>query len=338
MKPPPKNAADDVAITTGEDASLPLTAEESALIEEAFNAQLARNKALLDEIVFILQQRLLESGIKVHEVDGRVKKIDSVLGKCERKGVRDIGLLTDVVGGRVVCLFRSDMSRVAALLMANFDIVSVDDKLTDAGPLGYQSTHYVCQLPARYSGPRYENTAGVKFEIQVRTLCMHAWAAVSHHLDYKGDWDVPSDLKQALNALGGLFYVADNEFEQFYSARQKSKADAEKTVARDEEQELNLDTLTSYLKQKFPDRTQSSSDGISKLVKELKSYGYKSVQDLDKAMSRGDKAFQSFEDRHPPSSGRFAAEGVVRVTDRIVHDRRSIGLHHKKFQHLVKPE
>lgn len=36
------------------------------------------------------------------------------------------------------------------------------------------------------------------FEIQVRTLCMHAWAVVSHYLDYKGDWDVPADLKLSL--------------------------------------------------------------------------------------------------------------------------------------------
>jgi hypothetical protein len=41
---------------------------------------------------------------------------------------------------------------------------------------------------------------------------MHCWAAVSHYLDYKGDWDVPVDLKRALSALSGLFYVADNEF------------------------------------------------------------------------------------------------------------------------------
>jgi putative GTP pyrophosphokinase len=262
-----------------------------------------------------------------------------VLDKCERKGVRDLESLADVVGARVVCLFRSDMSRVAKVLEANFDVVSVDDKLTDAGPLGYQSTHYVCELPGRYSGPRYENTAGVKFEIQVRTLCMHAWAAVSHHLDYKGDWDVPKELKQALSALGGLFYVADNEFEQFYSARQKSKREAEQSiVADDEEQELNLDTATSYMMQKFKDRKQYGSGSLSKLVKELKAYGYKTILDVDKMIDRGEEAFRAYEKKYPPASGRFSAEGVVRVTDRIVHKRKTGEVWESEFVRLVRPE
>ncbi|KRP90905.1 hypothetical protein AOQ72_34665 [Bradyrhizobium yuanmingense] len=321
-----------------EEASRSLTANERELIGRSFGAQSVRDKALLDEVVFILEQRLTESGIKVHEVDGRVKKLDSVLSECERKGIRDIGSLTDIVGARVVCLFRSDMSRVAELLKSNFDVVSVDDKLAAVGPLGYQSTHYICQLPAHYCGPRYESTAGVSFEVQVRTLCMHAWAAVSHHLDYKGDWDVPNELKQALSALGGLFYVADNEFEQFYSARQKSKIDAEKAVTPKQEQEINLDTLASYLKQKFPDRKHYSSTSTSRLVKELKSFGYTSIQDLDKMIGRGDEAFRAYEVKHPPDSGKFSAEGVVRVTDRIVHDRPVRGTLHRAFVHLVKPE
>jgi putative GTP pyrophosphokinase len=231
-----------------------LTMVDRDRITEALAAQSIRNNSLREEIIFILQQRFSEANIKVHEIEGRVKKIESVLAKCERKGSRDHNTLTDVVGARVVCLFRSDMSRVAEVLKANFEIVSVDDKLSEAGPLGYQSTHYICKLPNRYKGPRYENTAGVEFEVQARTLCMHAWAAVSHHLDYKGDWDVPQELKQALSALGGLFYVADNQFEQFYSARIQSELEAAKKPNVDEVQEINLDTMKSYLERKFPSR------------------------------------------------------------------------------------
>lgn len=334
-----KDLENKKAIEVDEGDSRPLTVEERDKIIAAYSAQALRNKALLEEIVFILEQKLSDSGIKIHEIEHRIKQIDSVLDKCERKGIQDHNLLSDIVAARVVCLFRSDMTLVAEILKANFEIIKIDDKLSDGGPLGYQSTHFVCKLPSRYTGPRYENTAGVEFEIQVRTLCMHAWAAVSHHLDYKGDWDVPEELKRALSALGGLFYVADNQFEQFYSARAQSKTDAEEKIGPENDQELNLDTVTSYLKQKFSDRVQSSTTDISKLVRELKSNGYRTIQDIDKMVSRGEDAFRKYEESHPPRSGRFFSTGVVRVTDRIVNRRRS-GIRNQveAVLHLVKPE
>jgi putative GTP pyrophosphokinase len=230
------------------------------------------------------------------------------------------------------------MLHIEEILRTNFDVLGVDDKLSDGGPLGYQSTHYLCKLPPRYKGPRYDNTAGVKFEIQVRTLCMHAWAAVSHHLDYKGDWDVPEDLKRALSALGGLFYVADNEFQQFYSARQKSKTEAEQQTRPEKRQELNLDTILPYLSLRFPERRKPSSASASKLVRELKGYGYETIADLENVLDRGADAFREYERRHPPTGGRFVTEGVVRVTDRIVHDRKSVLPTHSDVLHLVKPE
>src|ERR1700753_2541962 len=110
---------------TTESGSRRLSAAEKNQITEALNAQSIRNKALLDEIVFILQQRLSESKIKVHEIESRVKEIDSVLDKCERKGIQDHNLLNDVVAARVVCLFRSDMSRVAEVIRDNFTVISV---------------------------------------------------------------------------------------------------------------------------------------------------------------------------------------------------------------------
>jgi ppGpp synthetase/RelA/SpoT-type nucleotidyltranferase len=89
----------------------------------------------------------------------------------------------------------SQNERFAELLM----------QLADTAVVGYLSIHYTCRMPDRYLGPRYELTSGIVFEVQVRTLCMHAWATVSHYLDYKGDWDVPAELKRSLSALSGLF-------------------------------------------------------------------------------------------------------------------------------------
>jgi putative GTP pyrophosphokinase len=300
------------------EGSRTLTVEDRNRITEEYQKHGNRNQALLEEVVFILRQRIQSSGIKIHDIEHRIKKISSVLDKCERKGSQDHNEMADVVGVRIVCLFRSDMSRVSELLMTNLDVISVDDKLSTDGPMGYQSTHYICQMPAQYKGPRYENTADVRFEIQVRTLCMHAWAAVSHHLDYKGDWDVPDELKRALSALSGLFYVADNEFEQFYAARLQSK-ESLKTEARPlKNREINLDTMTLYLAGRFPDREQSNEGQVSEIVQEVKAAGYTSIVELDRDISKAALAFSELEKANPPTNGRYITVGVVRISLRLV--------------------
>jgi putative GTP pyrophosphokinase len=181
-------------------------------------------------------------------------------------------------------------------------------------------------MKKEYSGPRYERIGDLKFEIQTRTLCMHCWAAVSHYLDYKGDWDVPADLKMALNALGGLFFVADNEFEQFYSARAASLTRAETAVAtqRSESTEINLDTVTAYLESKFPDR--ESATEVSELVQELKAGGYNDMGQVDRDIDRATQALAKYENsvqfRQNARSKKnyFARTGAARISLSLVSD------------------
>jgi ppGpp synthetase/RelA/SpoT-type nucleotidyltranferase len=297
-----------------------LSAAQLADIEQAYRNAEANYKALLEEVAFILQDKIAAADVRTHGIEKRLKSLSSVENKCRSKNIADIGMLVDIAGARAICLFRSDMSKVGEIIHANFDVQSVDDKISNDGPLGYMSIHYVCKMPERYTGPRYENTRNLQFEIQVRTLCMHAWAAVSHYLDYKGEWDVPEELKRALSALGGLFYVADSEFEQFYAARVASKSEAEKTAAWKEDQEINLDTMSSFLVQALPDRNHSDVPAISLLVQEIKRAKYRSMREVSSDVARGRAAFEAYENKHPPSTTRrYADVGVVRATLRIVN-------------------
>lgn len=297
-----------------------LTANQIGDIRAAYRQLTPRNVALLDEVLFILRGRLEAAQIKIHALEGRIKEEESFVSKCIRKNLTASDEIPDVVGARVICLFRSDMERVQSLIQSNFDVLATDDKLaTDNSPLGYVSVHYICKIPQKYTGPRYENIAGVAFEIQVRTLCMHCWAAVSHYLDYKGDWDVPTDLKRALSALSGLFYVADTEFEQFYAARLSSFQKAEQTPQPAQATEINLDTVRAYLEARFPDRRQSGA--TSSFVQQLKEAGYTSIAQMDRDISRVEKAFTRYEAEHPPTSGgRFLAVGVARLSLRLASE------------------
>jgi GTP pyrophosphokinase len=203
----------------------------------------------------------------------------------------------------------------------NFEVVNVDDKLEAVeSPLGYMSVHYLCKMPEKYTGPRYERTRNIIFEIQVRTLCMHCWAAVSHYLDYKGEWDVPTDLKRALSALGGLFYVADNEFEQFYKTREASRK-APKAVGAITD--INLDTIEEFLLRKFPDRRQTESLLRSDLVRDIKSAGYTSLDEVEREIDRALGVFLRYEkEAFPEDSGRrFYDVGAARSALYIASDR-----------------
>ena len=125
---------------------------------------------------------------------------------------------------------------------------------------------------------------------------MHCWAAVSHYVDYKGDWDVPGNLKMALSALGGLFYVADSEFEQFNVARIESKKSAEQhSGSRGETSEINLDTVTALLEKLYPDRAKVLPAKMSELVRELKAAGYTSMDKVREDLISGENDVKDWE-------------------------------------------
>jgi putative GTP pyrophosphokinase len=183
-------------------------------------------------------------------------------------------------------------------------------------------------MKPEYTGPRYEKIGDLRFEIQVRSLCMHCWAAVSHHVDYKGDWDVPMELKTSLNALAGLFYVADNEFQAFYSARTASKkrAETETTQQLSAEDDINLDTFGAYLRRRFPDRAEASRDYLSDLIREIKrTPEYTKLSLVARDIDRAAKAFTEFEKENAPR-GKYADIAAARLSLGIANEHFRIVL------------
>jgi ppGpp synthetase/RelA/SpoT-type nucleotidyltranferase len=280
------------------------TAIDRTNIADRYQQESVRYRSLLEEVAFILRSRLDQTEIKLHSIEHRLKTLESLLGKCEREACNSPFLsFSDIAGARVICLFKDDLEQIGSVIRDNFEVIAVDDKrLGGNAPLGYLSIHYTCKIPRRYKGPRYDQTRDLKFEIQVRTLCMHCWAAVSHYIDYKGDWDIPQQHKMALSALAGLFYVADNEFQQFYVARLASRDELRgntsiSTVLSDE---VNLDTVGVYLAKKFPDRDTPTDEAVSQFVQELKASDISAIAQLDKLIDRATPAMEKFEADSPP--------------------------------------
>lgn len=289
---------------------------------------------LEEEGVYILNEALRTSGIKVHSIVSRVKTLESFLDKIARKNLSaPFDEIDDLVGVRVVCLFRSDIQKIGGIIRGQFTVTSEDDKLDGVSldVFGYQSVHFVSSIKPSHSGPRYEGLHDLRLEIQLRTLAMDAWASLSHYLDYKSEADVPRDLRKDFFALSGLFYVADTHFELFYEARQRAGVAARKdaTATPTEEQELNLDSLGAYLAKRYPDREHSRPSDISELVGELAKAGYTNLGQLHSALEDSASLFAQYELRNPPvgvAPRRFSNVGVVRI---------SLGILDPKFCEIV---
>lgn len=126
----------------------------------------------------------------IHHMERRLKSVNSILGKLERKGLplsvaamRDN--LFDVAGIRVICNYRDDVYSVSNYLSAQNDIsvLRVKDYIKNPKQNGYRSLHVIYAVPVFLSsGAHY-----TPVEVQFRTIAMDYWASLEHALRYKTD-------------------------------------------------------------------------------------------------------------------------------------------------------
>lgn len=172
----------------------------------------------------------------IQSCDTRPKRAESVLDKLTAKpnsypdglSVRSLDRMHDLLGGRVVVYFMSDLALLDRAIRDDRRLeVSVQDPPTAYLPKpvvlrlglafqeeriverasGYTSLHYV----VRFVEPLAPKAPW--FEIQVRTLAQHVWAEIEHLLGYKPDGQVPYYVDRQLTLLANLTSVFDDEFE-----------------------------------------------------------------------------------------------------------------------------
>jgi len=225
-------------------------------------------------------------------------------------------------------LFNSELEACEKIIEDLFEIKDIDKKATSqpAFQFDYMSDHYVATLPKTFSGPRYDRIKEIPFEIQIRTIATHAWATISHYLDYRSENAIPSHLRRDFYALNALFYIADSHFELFAQASQETR---ELTFEKSESgngigaEEINLDTFSAYLKRNHPDRLESSANTKSVLIEELVGLGYTTISELHVDVQKAQDAFRRYEIDHPPASEskKFRNVGVVRISLQMVSQK-----------------
>lgn len=288
---------------------------------------------LQKEVKFIIDQKVKEKNIPYENIDGRIKSLESLQDKVVRNEYTEpFEEVNDICGIRVICLFPSDMHRISEIIENTFSVIEKDDKIATK-PLdsfGYPSIHYIATLPEFYSGPRYEHIMGIKFEIQLRTIAAHAWCTISHHIDYKHPNAVPSKLQKPFQALSALFYLADENFERLYKASAEAKKAAEdKDFNQIAEDEINFDSLTAYLKKRYPNQEMAPPQPMSLLAAELNRAGYQTIFELDRKLKNTDQAVEKVE---ADVGGKFHNVGMVRnalsIIDENFNNKRISPLRH----------
>jgi len=185
-------------------------------VREEFEAKISLFDDLKEKALYILDKERKRQMIKIHMLYGRIKEIDKFLDKIRRKSIKEpFTQIHDIVGLRVVCLFRSDIKRIGNVVCRAFRVIEKEDKTKHGDPriFEYEGFHFIVKLREEDLSSEDSEIGKVKFEIQVHTIGQDAWAAVSHHLDYKKEKGIPDSLRQDFNALSGLFHVADSQFE-----------------------------------------------------------------------------------------------------------------------------
>lgn len=242
--------------------------------------------ALVEQLNRLIEANKLSLGVPV---ESRVKAWVSLEEKLGRKSsdLNHITDLDDLVGIRIILLFKKDLLITGELIEKTFKLISKEDassRLAD-GQFGYQSQHYLISVPAAWAGvPTFADLEGLKVEVQVRTLAQHMWAAVSHKLQYKQEKSVPPPLRRAIYRASALLETVDLEFERFLEERE---AYINKNIDLEGSSEpLNVDLLAATLNRILPEANRVSGEEYDELLLELLHFNVFNVDDLEALLKR----------------------------------------------------
>ena len=294
--------------------------------QEAVKAERLR-KCIQEQLLALLNSESITLGVPM---ESRVKTWPSIEEKILRKSysLASIADLTDLVGVRLIILFRGDRDRLDKTIKDNFSVISHEDAGARLGEsqFGYQSHHYVVRLKSEWLRlPSYSDLGGINVEIQARTVAQHIWAAASHKLQYKREDSVPIPLRRTINRVSALLEIVDLEFERVLKERDEYLAQQIDTKADD--RQLNVDLIDVIATKIFPSENRDPADdelddvlrdllafeiATSKQLEDLLSRHYESIMYADR---RSVPAFDSPDDDNPERTARgvfFSFAGLIR--------------------------
>ncbi len=161
--------------------------------------------------------RRLNMASPIELVEGRVKRLSSMLEKAQRKKILSENIeeyLEDIAGVRIICRFVEDIDKVMEIIRkrdgVDLEILKEHDYVANAKASGYRSYHVIVAYPV-ISATGYKK---VTCEIQIRTLAMNFWATIEHSLKYKYQGKLPEHLQQRLISCADAAAKLDAEMSE----------------------------------------------------------------------------------------------------------------------------
>ena len=137
----------------------------------------------------------------IENIKTRLKSIDSIVEKMQRKGVAVSAEniekeLNDVAGVRIICTFIEDIYHLADCLLVQDDIRLIErkDYIENPKPSGYRSLHLIVEVPIFLENEKRP----MRVEVQLRTISMNFWASLEHQLRYKKN--IPASERESIAA------------------------------------------------------------------------------------------------------------------------------------------
>ncbi len=221
-------------------------------------------------------------------IEHRVKTWSSIEDKLKRYPFHGASLceLHDLIGIRLILLFKRDISRTCDLIEETFQVSGRRDKGKELSheQFGYQSFHMIAWPPKAWlSVPSFAEFRRLQAEIQVRTLAQHMWAAASHKLQYKQEDAVPPPIKRSIHRVSALLETIDLEFERVLAEREEYRSEL-KLEAHD--RKLNSDALETLLDTLLPRVNKEGFEPYSLLLWELEKIGITTTEQMTKLVQR----------------------------------------------------
>ncbi|MCT2560524.1 GTP pyrophosphokinase [Chryseobacterium herbae] len=239
-------------------------------------------KALITQIQEILSSNNITLGFPIQF---RVKTVNSIIEKHESKRFtikKSILELQDLVGFRIVMLFKRDIEKVNNLIEDNFEVIKKYDTIDKLShdQFGYSSRHYIIKINKEWCNvPTFKNLDKYEAEIQIRTLSQHNWAETSNALQYKNTNNVPKEILRTIGRVAALLETVDLELERTLFERDEYN----KTIVQNlgEDKKLDMEILKIVLDKAFPEDYLRDVENYSELLSDLFNFDIIKVEDLE---------------------------------------------------------
>ena len=229
--------------------------------------------------------------------------------------------MQDIVGLRMILLFKEDLPKIGSIIKDNFDVISYEDTSTrlDDTQFGYQSDHFIIKIKKAWeSVPTYKGLSVLCAEVQVRTMAQHIWAAASHKLQYKQEENIPQPLRRSIYRVSALLETVDFEINRLSKERREYLKNVDDTA----DLALDVDIVAKILAEMWPAKNLCpAEEDYDGLVTELRHFGIVSSKQL-----------RDFIDRHREIQLKDEADVIERFSNRpdvpkIISDRISRGFY-----------